>query len=256
MSHRPWSKSKLDTANGCPLRYRLQYVEKAQRSRVERGEGRIGKAAHQVLESLLRKSGKDVIDLLEHYADEQELTSVERERLLCFKDQILSFMVRFGSWMAKKGVTQSSLGIEKKLAIMEDFSKTSFWNNDGLIRGVVDLMVRVKRPDGLHLVVIDHKTGNSTKTEYHIGQKKMYDVMSDAAYRNVKSVTFGLHFLASEEIKWFPPTSTDIIRRETRPWLLNKIQETEASLQARTEHPPLEDNLCPYCSFQHRCPLK
>jgi CRISPR/Cas system-associated exonuclease Cas4 (RecB family) len=254
---RPWSKSKLDVATGCPLRFHLQYVEKAKGARVERGEGRIGRAAHRALEVLLK--GKDVSlnELLAQYATDEELTSVEEEELLCLRDQITAFIARFQKWMQRHNVSRPDLYIERRLAIRENFKKTRFWDNEGgMFRGVVDLMVRVPAHNGVNIVILDHKTGRSKDLKYHDDQMKAYAVMADANVAHVKSVRLAMHFLRHEEIKWFPPVTVDVIRSEYRPWLLAKIKSVEAEVAARTTTDANPGWGCDYCSYQHQCPAK
>jgi len=254
---RPWSKSKLDVATSCPLRFHLQYVEKAQGSRVTRGEGRIGRAAHRALETLLKGKDVKINDLLAQYALDEKLTSVETEELLCLRDQILSFIDRFQLWMDRHNVKRPDLYIERRLALRENFSKTKFWDNkNGMIRGVVDLMVRVPAQGGVNVVILDHKTGRSKDMTYHDDQMRIYAVMADSNIARVRSVRLAMHFLRHEEIKWFPPISIDVIRSEYRPWLLDKIVSVETELAARTTTDANPGWGCDYCAYQHQCPAK
>jgi len=254
---RPWSKSKMDAATGCALRFHLQYTEKAQGARVERGAGRIGRAAHQVLEAQLKGKKEPIRELLSAHGAEEELTSVETEELFCLEDQILEFMERFGSWMKRHGVAKQHLGIERRLAVKENFTKTRFWDNDnGMYRGVVDLMIRVPAGKMFDVVVLDHKTGKSTRIDYHTDQMKSYAVLAEANLRNVRSVRLALHFVQHGKITFMPEIGVEQIRDEYRPWLLNKVLETEELVANRTTNDPTEGWACDFCQYQHICPEK
>jgi len=252
----PWSISKAKTAYQCSQQFHWKYKERLKGRRIERAEGRVGIAVHKLLERMLQ--GEEYDMAFRKSAIDAKLTRPEMLTMATFRDAATRFMERFYAWCDRYGVDRKNdIFVEEALSITRDLKPTKYWGDDSLIRGYLDLGVRVRLQGELYVVIIDHKTGNPSEMERHLQQLKVYSVMACAFHPEVAGVQPVIHWPKAEETKdvfdWGPMWSREYVEQELAPWLFEYLDGANA--QGLADPEPTQGWFCDYCEFRHRCPL-
>lgn len=252
----PWSISKAKVAYDCNQRFFWKYQERLKGRRVERSEGRLGTAVHQILERTLQ--GDEYDKAFRMAAIDAKLTRNEMLTLATFRDSVMRFLERFGAWCEKYGVKKEDILIEEELSITANLTPTGYWSTDSLMRGLIDIGVRVRLDGKLFIVIIDHKTGNPREMDEYVTQLKAYGVMACAFYPEVEGVQPVIHWPKAEEpqdvFDWGPMWTREQIETELVPWLHSFLDG--ANERGLAEPKPVVGWYCEYCEFRHRCPLQ
>jgi len=252
--HAPWSMSKAELALNCGLAYNLKYVTKTKGVPSKDGGGRIGIAAHAVLESFLRNAAEPIKDIMYRIALDQRLTTPEIDDLVSFAHNIAHFRDRLESYKIANKVKEQK--VEIKFGLTADFKQTAFFGKDVFFRGVMDLLLDTE--DG-HIIILDHKSGNPPSSAVdalaqHRAQLKLYTLAALLLYPDLKGVQTGLHYLANEEIVWDTKlVLPSAIRDEVMPWYPEFLNEAGLAAESAT---PKAGWKCKFCEFISQCPIK
>jgi len=241
--HAPWSASKVSTALRCPRLYHFKYVDKVREPEVM-PEARIGKAIHKALEQVLM--GTPIPEATA--AIRAELPSeVEQVRFDGLVTGIPAFAGRIQQFRRRRRVARQL--VEYSLAIREDLSTTAFYSGDAYYRGVLDLGY-LFQDDAI--AVLDHKTGVRIPGSSIVDQLEGYAVLAAAAFRHVKTMWLGIHWVAERAVEWSTPVPPEAIIDRLVPDLLDNIEAAALAISdgPRTNPGPW----CDRCSYRSLCP--
>lgn len=254
LRHAPWSISKANLLDLCGAQYAYKYVDKLKESR-KSSSSRVGVVAHALLEAELKTPGQELVGLLELAKDKEALSTEEYREVLTRIPAITDFGARIKRFKAGHGVKQEF--IEHQLAMRPDFSRTSFFDKGGLLRGVLDHGMITQ--DNV-MIVLDHKSGKKKPMREHSTQFYAYMLMVMANFP-VTAVQCGINYIGTDQVEWFPRENGEsgAWSREDvsklRVWLehyLNKSARKLALVDDRTI-PPETGWQCDYCGYVDAC---
>ncbi len=255
LKYAPWSFSKVETAEACPLQFQHKHLLKSP-SAAKTSDTQVGTAAHAIIER--RVGGASHASATKEALAQTPLTSEEAETLRTFDARIDDFVRRFDAFCKSQGVTR--LFVEVEWAFAADFSPVSFWDPAAFFRGKMDLGVLTRSQD---LIVIDHKSGFAKDLKRDVKKKQQlqaYAVLGLANVEGISGVRGAIHYLqgdAAKAIQWADYVDATRVREIYVPWLFSRINETATSLPADTTTPfPAKANLrwpCEWCGYQQHC---
>jgi hypothetical protein len=241
--HAPWSASKVSTALRCPRLFHFRYVDKVAEPEIM-PETRIGKAIHQALELVLQ--GTPIPEAASTVRAELP-GEVEQLRFDRLATGIAPFASRIGAFRRRRRVARQL--VEYSLAIREDLSTTQFYAGDAYYRGVLDLGYLFE-DDALAL--LDHKTGVRIPGTSVADQLEGYAVLAAAAFRHIKQMWLGVHWVAERAVEWSAPLPPEQVVVKLVPDLLDNI---EAAALAVDDGPRANPGpWCDRCSYRNMCP--
>ena len=248
----PWSYSKAGNAISCPYLFHMQYVDKvAPAETAVNLPMEIGNAAHLAIELAL--DGMDVEDAFTTIAKSDAYIEAVKEGVRDYREAVEEFVTGFNTY--RKAFRLTTVQTEGKYAIMPDFTSTTFYNNDCLIRGKIDLLGITHAG---RCLVIDHKSGMVRPISEHQMQLDIYAVMACAKYPQITEVRGAIHHMGAEKdaqgrrTHWSSEYSTEavttVLRKNLVAWL------TEAAEAAATKE-PRKNWKCKNCVYKSTCPL-
>lgn len=244
--HAPWSLSKADVAKNCGLRFHYKYVEKIKEPEPDRSEGRVGKAAHRVLELMLRGKSLQHAFSLASTDPKSKLTPEEKEALAGFNGNIEDFLRRIAKFKETQGPVKKEF-VEHKFGLTMDLKPTAFFADNVFFRGVWDFGLYL---DNRNLVILDHKTGKpSDSLEYHQDQLNMYAVAGKVLLPSMAGVQSALHYLRNGKIVWGTYITAQEIDEKLISWLVEHLNSSVEYL-SREANPGSQ---CGFCGFAPKC---
>lgn len=268
LAHAPWSFSKIGRVEKCTKQYALKDKKKI-KGDLGSAQSRIGSCVHKVFEfataetyDLSAGSIQDPLrEMLARFAPEEEfqLSPTELKTAELMLPHVEAFVRKLSGFCAANGVLTRYR--EVKLAIRPDGGATSFFDKQGLFRGVIDLALLTDRRT---LVIIDHKTGGYKGVKNHVPQLYLYMLLTLAAYPDVDFVQGGIHYLGRPTE--FLPAPDHTMRAWSRadvdrvvaPWLPTYMNAAARRLQL------VDDGLekaelswvCEWCEYanERTCP--
>lgn len=245
----PWSVSKANISKQCPHRFYLQYVKKVKVDVPPTQEALVGIAAHSALEYAIGSNGKlSVARCFKLAITEHSLTTREIEIVRGFQPAVENFMQKLKIYRHRHNADLPI--IEQKLAVDFEGNPIKFWDNSGLIRGVVDMSLRFKgRP---HALIIDHKTGKERELAYFEKQFDTYALLMRAAIPELEAIKLGINFIKADRID-FKKGMLDV--RDVQA-LLNKVLSflNETTREADNHKLVRPGPLCNWCDYKSVCP--
>lgn len=245
----PWSASKADCAEQCPLKFRFSYVNKMERGRPGE-EAQVGTSVHKILE--LAMGGKTLEEAINYVVNDPKvkLLTVERQKIDALIPNVSSFIRRTASFIEKQGGAEVLL--EGRMAASFDNKPRKFFDNNSLFRGVVDVGLLFKaRP---HLMVIDHKTGKNRGLEYYSWQFLTYTYMAKVAYPHLTHIIPAVH--------WVQDGYTDVGSVIAVPDVVELQNQIITHLNRATREAAdcldvgKPSKLCGWCDFRATCPMQ
>lgn len=249
-----YSHSKLSTYETCPLKYKLQYIERPEVVKEEGIEAFLGKRVHEALEKLyrdLRYSRFVALDELLNYYNAQwsknwnDSVAIAKKDLTAdnYKDTgikcIRNYYQRYAPF--ENGAT---IGIEDKIAFP--------LSEDGryAIQGYID---RLDKTNGNTYEIHDYKTSGSLPLQESLDEDRqlaLYEIGIRKKYPDVREVKLIWHYLMFDMELLSERTSEQIedLRKETIA-LIDRIE-------ADAEFKHKESNLCGWCDYWAYCPAK
>lgn len=227
----------------CPRLFHFKYVQKLKEPEVM-PEARVGKAIHKALEQVLMGTAIEEATA----SVRAELPSeIEQLRFDALCIGIPAFTSRIAQFRRRRRVARQL--VEYSLAVREDLSTTQFYSGDAYFRGVLDLGY-LFQDDALAL--LDHKTGVRLPGSSIADQLEGYAVLAAAAFRHVKTLWLGIHWVAERAVEWSAPVPPETIIDRLVPDLLDNI---EAAALAVSDGPrPNPSTWCDRCSYRSMCP--
>jgi hypothetical protein len=247
LSYAPWSVSKAGVIEKCSLQFDYKYGGDKFKELVQFEAAALGVAVHKALELAL--DGMSVKNALMFAGDEGGLTTDETEQLQTFHDQIVRFVAGQVAFCKQNGVLPQNRMRERKLAMTGDFTHTGWWGKDALFRGVIDYAVLTAKRD---LIITDHKSGKEKDLKYFETQCKAYCLMAVANIPNLRGVQTCINFVMTDKQAWNPYVTTEVIRTEYGPWLIDYL--TKACTGLLSEPVAKKGWYCDWCGYKPLCP--
>jgi hypothetical protein len=144
---------------------------------------------------------------------------------------------------------------EKKIALKPDFTLTKFFAKDGLIRGVIDLVIITKNKK---VVIIDHKSGAVKPIDLYQTQTETYAVFMDRLVNGLTGVRIAIHYVGADpningkRTVWAPEYNMEVVRTQFRENLIQYL--TKAAEAVVDSDAPHKCWLCNYCGYKPVCP--
>ena len=243
LAHAPWSASKVQAALRCPRLFHYRYVDKIEEPETS-PEARVGKAVHSALEHVLQ--GKSLEEAVAE-ARKQLENARENARFDSLGAGIQAFIGRMGRFRRRRRVQREL--VEYTLAVREDLSVTPVYAGDAFYRGIVDVAFIF---DGDSLAVVDHKTGERRPLHTIGEQLQGYAVLAAAAFRNVRRVWLGVHWVADQAVEWAAPVAMSEVHSRFAPAVQHNIEA--AALAADGGPRPNPGAWCEWCTYRSICP--
>jgi ATP-dependent exoDNAse (exonuclease V) beta subunit len=157
LEHAPWSPSKADLAGKCPLAFKYRYVDKI-KPEEKNTYAKVGTVVHRAQELVLLGTHVD-----ESFAtaikEEPSLTTTEIETVKTFIEPVINFKKRIDSFAQKHPIKE--MLTEQQWSITPTFDGCEFFNDAGMMRGIIDLAMRLEND---HLIILDHKTARLNRS--------------------------------------------------------------------------------------------
>jgi CRISPR/Cas system-associated exonuclease Cas4 (RecB family) len=242
LAHAPWSASKVQTALKCPRLFHYRYVERVPEPEVM-PETRIGKAVHAALELCLGGTPLGDAAATARTALEGE---IERGRYDGLVAGLPGFLTRIEEFRRRRRIGREL--IEHQVALRDSFTPTAFYAGDAFYRGVLDLGFVYDD----NLAMIDHKTGVRSMRLGVVEQLEGYAVLAIAAFRAVRRIWLGVHWVAAGDVTWAEPISPRDVDHVLKPRLLGNIEAAALAVEGGPR--PNPGVWCERCSYRSVCP--
>lgn len=254
LKYAPWSFSKIETADSCPLQFQHRHLLKSQSS-AKTSDTQVGTAAHAIIER--RVGGATHALATKEALAQTPLTADEQETLRTLDERIDTFVRKFDGFCKAQGVTE--IFVEVEWAFTADFKRVGFWDKDAFFRGKMDLGAITRDRD---LIVIDHKSGFAKDLKRDVKKKQQlqgYAILGIANVEGVSGVRGAIHYLQGDEakaIQWADYVDATRVRDVFTPWLFTRINETALTLPSDGSPFPAKPGLrwpCEWCGYQAYC---
>lgn len=251
MKYAPWSFSKVETADACPLQFQHRHILKSA-STAATSDTKVGIAAHEILERRIR--GADHRGATKEALEKTPLTADELDTLRTLDERIDTFMQKFDSFCKAQGVTE--VLVEVEWAISVDYKPVGFWDPAAFFRGKMDLGAVTRDRD---LIMVDHKSGIAKDLKRDTKKKQQlqaYAILGVACVPDIHGVRGAIHFMQGDEakaIQWVDYVDATRVREVFVPWLFTRINETAAGLREPFVAKPALRWPCEWCGYQAYC---
>ncbi|MEA2054133.1 MAG: PD-(D/E)XK nuclease family protein [Candidatus Thermoplasmatota archaeon] len=250
---RVYSHSRISTFESCPLKFKYRYVEKiiSPRGNIE---AFMGGRVHEALEKLYRdkmfRKICELDDLITFYNQrwEKEID----ENIFVVKEEYSPDNYRK---MGEKYICDyyntykpfndgKTIALEKMVLLpIDDTGYT--------VRGIID---RLSEKDGVY-EIHDYKTSLNLPTEEEVKKDRqlaLYALALKNMYDDANDIELIWHYVAfNKELRI---KKDDETLQKVKEDTLNKIIGIEKAIEEDNFYPK-ESALCPYCEYQHLCPL-
>jgi len=250
-----FSHSKLETYENCPLKYRLQYMERIRTGR-RSIEAFMGSTVHEVLEKLYRdlrmSRCPDLEELTDHYChlwdsactDEVFVVRSEYGRedyrktgLRCLEDYYRRYHPFEG------GVP---VWLEKKVAI-------PIKDPEGRVVEFTGVLDRLDSLDGGRYEIHDYKTSSNLPTRPELErdrQLSLYQLAVEGAFPDAREVDLVWHYLVFDRELRLRRKRSDLER------IAAEAAATARAIEEAEDFPPRESVLCDWCELHEHCPKR
>jgi len=235
MKFTPYSFSKINLFETCPLKFKYQYIDKLRTPFKMNATLEKGSYIHLMLEELAKNEmvAQKVSYNFKHSTKEQ----VQGYNAI-FHDFVFSEL----GYHYLNNPEQKFFGAEVEFGVViEDgeWRATSYWNKKALFRGKID---HVNSSDGvMHL--LDWKSGKVSAFPAPL-QLVMYAVWCFLKYPDVHTVQTAFVYLEHGEEKPY------VFKREHLEALMKKVAEKIYNIEHETKFTKKESKLCDYCEFR------
>lgn len=235
MKFTPYSFSKLNTFEQCPMKFKFKYIDKISTPFKMNATLEKGSYIHLLLEELAKNDM--VLPKVSYdfkYSSRQDIVSYKKT----FRDFVFS---DFGEkYLSNDDYT--FFGAEVEFGVkLEDgvLSETSYWNKKALFRGKID-HVNI-HDDTMYL--LDWKSGRVNQYPA-ILQLVMYAVWCFLKYENINIVKTAFVYIEHGVEK------TYTFKRKHLDDLIAKVMEKINNVELETKFNKKESKLCEYCEFR------
>jgi len=248
----PYSHSRLEAFKNCPLKYKLNYIDKIKRDE-ESIEAFVGSRFHETMEKLYRDLRYRVYtleELLDYYED-LWAKNYHKNILIIKKERTADDYRNFGRKCIEDYYKRyypfnqgRVLAIEKRIVIN--------LNGDGkyLVQGYID---RIDQKDDGTYEVHDYKTSGTLPEQKHLDEDKqlaLYQIGIQNIWKDVDQVKLIWHYVSfdKEMSSTRSPEELELLKKDTIS-LIKEIENTKEFL-------PQESVLCSWCVYPDLCPLQ
>lgn len=248
----PYSHSRLEAFENCPLKYKLNYLDKIKRDE-ESIEAFVGSRFHETMEKLyqdLRFRVYNLEELLSYYEDlwsknyHENILIIKKERTA---DDYRNFGRKCIENYYKRYYPFNQgrvLAIEKRIVI--DLQ------GDGkyLVQGYID---RIDQKDDGTYEIHDYKTSGSLPEQSYLEKDRqlaLYQIGIQNIWKDVDQVKLIWHYVSfdKEMSSTRSPEELELLKKDTIS-LIKEIENTKEFL-------PQESVLCNWCVYPDLCPLQ
>ncbi len=248
-----YSHSKLETFENCPMRYKLQYIDKVEVEEFVSIEAFMGSLVHETLEKLyqdVRMTRVPTLDELLQYYDGR-WDDEWREGIKVVKKAYTADHYRqvgrrcIGDYYAEyHPFDQARTVALEHLVFFPLDDDEHYW-----IRGIID---RISMNGGVY-EIHDYKTSSRLMTQRAADRDRqlaLYQIGLERMWNDAKDVQLVWHFLAfGKEIR---STRT----REDLERLREDVMGLISRIEGERNFYPRETPLCNWCAYTEYCPAK
>ena len=220
-----YSYSSVSTFNQCPMRFKLQYLDKKPTLKTEALIK--GNAVHNMVEELINdiSINKAITIELNNYKYKQELIHfLELETL------------RSGKYTTKDNYFINTC--EEKII-----------DNDLITVGKLDRVYHIWTDKGK--VLLDYKTGKVRPKDYYYPQLALYTYMYNKKYPKSPIKYWEIDWLTESKKYFLEPINQEIINTE-----VTKYKSSIATIEKTIDFTPKLSPLCMWCGVLYACPMK
>lgn len=204
LDFKPWSPSKLGVLESCSQKFVYQYVDKPHLKQdeevvVDNTALELGSAAHKYAE--LQQKGKDRAAAKVEAFEVIPKTAKNKIKIKSMSRQVDNFQERMKTFKQKNNVILDES--ELRLAVLPNFVSTDFWNNNSILRGVLDRVLIVENAGKKHAIAIDIKTGKCKSVDHYSIQLESYGILLHSKF-DLVSVQSAIYSTTSGELTWYP----------------------------------------------------
>lgn len=246
----PWSPSMANTVLNCPHAFYRKYILKEKSTEPESIQSTVGTVVHKVLEWAMQKVSVDkaFAQALQAY----ELTHEATMLVQTYRQAVEDFLRSIEEFDRTVGIHK--VLTEQKVALTPAWRPTKFFSSDGLIRGIIDLVLVTKDK---RAVVIDHKTGAVKPISKYQEQTETYSIFVEALISGLAGIRMAIHYVGADpnvngkRTVWAPEYGVEVVRTRFKQ---NLIDYLTRAAEAAESTDPTPCWLCNFCGYQTVCP--
>ena len=250
-----YSPSKLKTLQKCPLQFYLRYVLKYSPELIPENDTTArdtGKMLHSILEFSVKgiQLDKAISVTRETHDATDEFWSTNVVPNL---PNVETFLHKLDKFTAHHGITK--VYTELKTGVTKDWKKTTFFDPDVHMRGIIDLLLVGSN----RAFIIDHKKGGTASygLRNYMAQLDVYKPFTLALFDDVDHVAAGIHFIEEGSVSLEPCLMTrDHIIQSIIPVIDYQILEAERAVRETGFFKHYRGAHCKYCDFDADCKAK
>jgi len=245
-----YSPSRISTFEKCSLKFKFRYVDNIKPTRGNI-EAFMGSRVHEALEKLYRDKmfhkTCGIEELVEFYNRRWEKEMDDSIFVVKEEYSPENYREMGEEYIRKYYETYKPFDGERTIAL-EKMVFLKLGNH--MIKGIID---RLSEKDGVY-EIHDYKTSMTLPTLDELGsdrQLSLYALAVKDMY-NAPETELVWHYVAFNKEMRIKKDNEEL--QKVREDTLNKIMEIEKAIEEEN-FAPKESALCPYCEYQHICPL-
>ncbi len=257
--NRPYSHSSMETFKTCPRKFKYNYIEKPEITRLQSIEAFMGTMVHESLEKLYTDSKfsklNSLDEILLYYNELWEKKYTPKTIEIIRKDFTSDNYRKLGEdylsayYETYKPFNQGkTLGLEHKVTI-KVFDPDTQVSHD--LTGVIDRLTLFSEDV---IEIHDYKTNMVPKTQEQVDEDKqlaLYSIAIKQSFPFVKRVDLVWHFLSvGIELR---SQRTDLDLDNLRKEVIKIIKDIEEA-KKKDQFPTKPSALCDWCEFRSICP--
>ncbi len=238
----PYSYSKIASYNGCPRKFKYQYIDKIKVEQKDTKALDRGSIIHLIFET--HKDVKRLSNSKEFKRIAKRLTKTEIKECFNVYDTFMESPQGKSLFKRKQVFAELPLGLNKDFEYTK-FNRDNYMNQDVLLRGYIDAGIVDEEKD--ILICIDYKTGKYKEPKYQQwGQLLYYGIglFSKMPYDKIM-----LCFAYVEHNK----LNTKVIYREDIEKYKKALVDNIVNIEQESIFEKNETPLCDWCKFQDIC---
>jgi putative RecB family exonuclease len=249
-----YSHSRLSTFEQCPLKFKLQYIDKLIPDIKQSIEGFLGNKVHETLEWIYNlvietQTCPNLDDVLKYFTElwnkdfNHEIKIIKQENNIeHYFNQGIKFLIDY--YLKHSPFQDNTIETEKRIFVkLDEQGKYK-------LQGFVDRIVY--NPETNIYEIHDYKTGSFLKSQEELDKDRqlaLYSIGIRDNFENVNDVHLVWHFLAFNK---------KLISRRTEKELEDlkkEIIELIDEIESTKEFNPNPSKLCKWCGFRNNCYL-
>ena len=250
LEFKPWSPSKLGVLDSCAQKFAYQYVAKPHLKPDEEVVTDdtplvLGSAAHKYAELL--QIGHETKQAKTTAFKAVPKTTKNTIKLKSMARGVDDFHEKMTKFKASNNVVLDEA--ELRLAILPDLQACDFWDNNSILRGVLDRVLVVEKQGKKHAIAIDIKTGRCKGIDEYSIQLGSYGILLHSRYP-LASVQAAIYSTTSRQITWYPTKMLPKHISEDNP-VFEYINTVSAKLAGGISAD--KGRHCSWCNYKKLC---